>query len=100
MLRKWHCKVENRQAHKLKPQDTVVVDLGASGFYVIPGAPVSDIDPSAPRVCVGMADAGQSHESTARCKIPLERMPSNLFAYIMPEFQHCLLGIGIMCDKD
>jgi hypothetical protein len=27
-------------------------------------------------------------------------MPSGLFAHIMPGFQHSLLGIGIMCDKD
>ena len=100
MLRKWHRKVENRQAGKLKPRDTVIVDSGASGFYVILGAPDSDIDPSAPRVQVGTTAAGHSQESTARCKIPLEGTPADQFAHIMPGFQHSLLGIGIMCDKD
>ena len=76
------------------------MDSGASGFYVIPGAPVSDIDPSAPRVRLGTAAAGQLQESTARCRIPIKGMPSDLFAHIMPGFQHSLLGIGIMCDKD
>jgi hypothetical protein len=100
VLRKWHCKVENRRARKLEPQDTAIVDLGASGFYVIPGAPVSDIDPSAPRVSVGTVAAGQLHKSTARCKIPLKGMPPDLFARSMRGFQHSLLDIGIMCDKD
>ena len=27
-------------------------------------------------------------------------MPANLFAHIIPGFQHSLLGIDIMCDKD
>ena len=34
VLRKWHRKVENRQAHKIEPQDTVIVDSGVSGVYV------------------------------------------------------------------
>ena len=50
VLRKWHRKVENRQARKLEPRDTAIVDSGASWFYGITVAPVSDIDPSAPRV--------------------------------------------------
>ena len=36
----------------------------------------------------------------AQCKIPREGMPPDLFAHIMQECEHSLLGIGIMCDKD
>ena len=81
-------------------KDTVIVDSGASGFYTIPGALVSDINLLAPRVRVGTAAAYQLQEPTARYKIPLKEMLVDLFAHTKPGFQHILLGIVIMCDKD
>ena len=59
-----------------------------------------DINPSAPKVRVGTAADRQLQELTARCRIPLNGMPVDLFSHIMPGFQQSLLGIGIMCDKD
>jgi hypothetical protein len=76
------------------------VNLGASGFYAIPGALVSGVDPTVPRVCVYTAAEGQTQEYTAQYKISLDEISSGLFDHIIPCFQHIILRTGIMCDKD
>ena len=105
--KKWRRKLEKRTARNLKKKDqaifddrdTTIVDLGASGWYFTPNAPVSNIDPQASQIRVGTA-TGQPQLSSASCELPLEGMPPDLFGHIMPAFRHNLLGIGILCDKD
>ena len=45
-------------------------------------------------------EVGHAVKSAASCELPLQDIPPDLFGHIMPGFQHNLLGIGNMCDKD
>ena len=97
--RKWRRKLANRSARKLATKDTAIADLVASGWYLVPDAPVSNVNAHALKVRVGTA-TGQPQEFEAICELPLDDIPPGLFGHIMPSFPHNILGIGIMCDKD
>ena len=63
IARKWQRKLVNRVAAKLKKKnraifddrDTASVDSGASRWYFIPDAPLSNVDAQAPTIRVGTA---------------------------------------------
>ena len=44
-----------QMATKLAKQDTAIVDLGESGWYFTPDAPVSSVNKTAATISVGMA---------------------------------------------
>ena len=87
-----------RMATKLAKQDTAIVDLGASGWYFTPGAPVSNVNNAAATICVIIATV-QAQTSEASCELPLPDLPPGFFGHIMPGFTHNILGIGNLCDK-
>ena len=99
ITRKWRRKLTNGSARKLAMKDTAILESGASEWYLVPDAPVSNVNAHAPKVHVGTA-TGQPQESEVCCELPLGGMPPDLFGHIMSSFRHNLLGIGIMCDKD
>ena len=86
-------------ATKLAKQDTDIVESGASRWYFISGAPVSNVNNSVETIHVGTATV-QAQTSEASCELPLPDLPPELFGHIMPGFTHNLLGIGNLCDKD
>ena len=79
-------------------KDTAIIDLGASGWYLVRDAPVSNVNANAPKLRMGTA-TGQPQETEASCKLTLDGMPPGLFGHIMPSFRHNILGIGMICDK-
>ena len=105
--RKWQRKLVNRVAAKLKKKnraifddrDTAIVDSGASGWYFIPDAPVSNVDTQAPTIRVGTA-TGHPQVSAASCELPIEGISAGMFGRIMANFRHNLSGIGVLCGKD
>ena len=80
-------------------KDISIVDSGASGWYLVPDAPVSNVNAHAPKVFVG-TPIGHPHESEESYELLLDGMPPGLFGRIMPSLRHNILEIGIMCDKD
>ena len=80
-------------------KDTAIVNSGSSRWYLVPDAPVSNVNAHAPKVRVGTATS-HTQEFEASCELPLDGMPPGLFGHIMLSFRHNLLGIGIMSDKD
>ena len=85
-------------ATKLAKHDTAIVDSGASGWYLTPGAPVSNVNKTAAKIRVGTA-TGQEQTSEASCELPLPDLLPGLFGHIMPGFTHNIFGIGNICDK-
>ena len=99
IARKWERRLAVQMATKLAKQGTDIVDSGASGWYVTPGAPVSNVNNAAATIRVGTA-MGQAQTSEASCELPLPDLPPGLFGHIMHGFTHNLLGIGNIFDKD
>ena len=97
---KWQRKLGNRAARKLAKQ-TAIVDSGASDIFLMSGAPMVDVDETAPKVCVGTA-AGQPESSSATCRLARPDLPDDVptSGHVMPGFHHNLLGIGKFCDAD
>ena len=96
--RKWERRLAVQMATKLANQDTSIVDLGASGCYFTPGAPVSNVNKTAAKIRVG-TETGQAQTSEASCEFPLPDLPPGLFGHIIPGFTHNIFGIGNICDK-
>ena len=92
-------KIKTKRLAIFDDRDTAIVESGASGWYLIPDAPVSNVNPHAAKICVGTA-TDQPQFSSASCKFPFDGMPPCLFGHIMLAFWHNLLGIGILCNKD
>ena len=75
---------------------TAIIDSGASDIYFPPGAPVANINPSAPLTHVGDT-AGNSYQSSARASHLLTNLPVKE-GNIMPTFKHNLVGVNKLCD--
>ena len=67
----------------------------------MPGAPVININKSAPKITVGTA-SGQPFESSATCEMALPELKDEiaLDGHMMPGFKHNLAGISKWCDED
>ena len=74
--------------------DTAVVDSGASGIYLTPSSPYTDIKTAAPPINVGTA-AGTRYTSIASCNLQLPTLPVR-GGHIIPGFQHNLVCIGYL----
>ena len=92
-------KIQKKKREIFDNKNTAIVNLGASGWYFTPDAPLSKVDAQASKIRVGTA-TGQPQVSTASCELPIKGIPTGIFGHIMPSFHHNLLGIGVLCDKD
>jgi hypothetical protein len=77
--------------------DSAIADTGASGYYLTPRAPCTNINPRAAPILVGAA-GGAPHRSSASCDVPLPQLPT-VAGHVMPTFHHNLMGIGPLCDQ-
>ena len=87
----------NTEEISLPSTDTAIVDSGASGIYLIPTAPCTDINTTAPPVKVGTA-SGTLYISSASCNLNLHILPAR-GGHIILGFQHNLLGIDPLCYR-
>ena len=94
IARKWERRLAMQIAIKIAKQDTAIVDLGASGWYFTPDAPISNLNKTAATILVGTA-TGQAQTSEASCELPLPDIPPGLFGHIMSVFTHNFLALGI-----
>ena len=80
--------------------DTAIVDSGSSGVYLDKDTPSTNINPSAPTMCVG-TDTGKVQQSAAVCTLVLPQLPTAASkGQILPTFVLSLVGVGTLCDSD
>jgi hypothetical protein len=80
---------------KLPSSHTGIADSGTSGFYFVPGAPVSNFNPQAPAVGVQVANGlpEQSVASVTLASAP-SLPPAVMQGHVMPSFPYTLIGLG------
>ena len=84
---------------QLPPSHTGIASSGASGFYFVPCAPVSNLDHQAPTVGVHVANGlpARSVASATLASAP-SLPPAAMQGHVMPSFPHTLIGLGPFAD--
>ncbi len=79
--------------------ETSIADSGATSFYFSSSAPVANLNPDAPTVCVRVAN-GQPEKSVASATLALvpSLSPEAMQGHVMPSFPHTLIGLGPFAD--
>ena len=79
--------------------DRVIADAGATGHFMIPGAPVIDIKPATKPLIINLPD-GETIQSTHTCKLNIPWLPEAATrAHIVPGLAHTsLVSIKVLCD--
>ena len=97
--RKTYILKENENS--LPPDQTVIVDSGATHLYIAPNATHGTLDTSASRIIVGKSN-GQVAISTANATLLFPQLASDFptTGYIIPTFTNTLIGIGPICDAN
>ena len=83
----------------LPPEQTGIVDSGATHLYIAPNAPYGQLNTTAKKIRVGTAN-GQVAISTAKATLPIPQLAADFptTGYIMPKFTNTLIGVGPICD--
>jgi hypothetical protein len=78
---------------------TGIADSGASSFYFSSSAPVANLNPKAPTVCVRVANGlpERSVVSTTLALVP-SLPPTAMQGHVMLSFPHTLIGLGPFAD--
>ena len=99
LTRKTYIPEENENS--LPPEQTGIVDSGATHLYIAPNAPHGTMDTSASIIRVGTSKV-QVTISTATAMLPIPKLSAELptMGYIMPTFTNTLIGIGPICDAN
>ena len=97
--RKTYVSEENDSS--LPPEQTGIVDSGATHLYIAPNAPHGQLDTSASRIRVGTENR-QVTISTAKATLPIPQLAADFptTGYIMPTFTNTLIGVGPICDAN
>eukprot|EP00978_Attheya_sp_CCMP212_P008669 scaffold20390_cov59-Attheya_sp.AAC.1 len=79
--------------------DQAVADAGATGNFMVPGAPVTNISPTKKPIVINLPDGSQI-KSTHTCKIDNPDLPQEArHAHIVPGLAHTsLVSIKMLCD--
>jgi hypothetical protein len=79
--------------------DQAIADAGATGHFVLPGAPVTDIRTATNPLVINLPD-GEKITSTHTCRLNLPWLPERARdAHIVPGLAHTsLVSIKILCD--
>jgi hypothetical protein len=84
--------------NQLHSTHTGIIDSDASGTYFAPNAPVTNLNPHAPTICVGKA-TGQLLTSSASSTLDLPSLPlAARDGHVMSSFKHTLISVGKLCD--
>jgi hypothetical protein len=80
-------------------QDQAIADAGATGHFVIPGTPVTNITPAIHPLRINLPD-GKTLVSTHTCRLNVPWLPEKAKeAHIVPGLAHAsLVSIKILCD--
>jgi hypothetical protein len=76
-----------------------IADAGATGHFVLPGTPVTDIAPATQPLTINLPD-GETLISTHTCRLHVPGLPAQAReAHIVPGLAHAsLVSIKILCD--
>ncbi len=79
--------------------NTAIADTGATDHYFMTTAPLTDINPDAPRTTIRTA-TGEQCTSTARAQLAIPAIPSEAArtGHIIPGLTNNLLSLGKLCD--
>ena len=79
--------------------DQAIADAGATGHFMIPGAPVIDVRPATKPLIINLPD-GETIQSTHTCKLNIPWLPEEATrAHIVPGLAHTsLVSIKVLCD--
>ena len=79
--------------------DEAIADAGATGHFMVPGAPVLDVRPATKPLIIHLPD-GETIKSTHTCKLNLPWLPeAATAAHIVPGLAHTsLISIRVLCD--
>ena len=79
--------------------DNAIADAGATGHFVLPGAPVLDVQPAKKPLIINLPD-GEVIKSTHTCRLNLPWLPEEATrAHIVPGLAHTsLVSIKVLCD--
>ena len=93
--------VSNKTDKHLPPEQTGLVDSGATHIYIAPNAPYKKMDTTGKNIRVGTAN-GQVANSTAMATLPIPQLKAQFptKGYIMPKFTNTLIGVDPICDVD
>ena len=93
--------ISEEKEDRLPPEQTVIVDSGATHLYIAPNAPHGPLDTSASRIRVGTKNV-QVAISTAKAKLPIPHLAADLptTGYIMPTFTNTIIGFGPIYDAN
>ena len=93
--------VSEKTTKHLPPEQTGILDSGATHIYIAPNAPYEKMDATGKNIRVGTAN-GQVTNSTAMATLPIPRVKADFptKVYIMPTFTNTLIGVGPICDAD
>ena len=93
--------VSNRTYKHLPPEQTGILDSGATHIYIAPNALYEKMDTTGKHIRVGTAN-GQVANSTAMATLTIPQIKADFptKGYIMPTFTNTLIGVGPICDAD
>jgi hypothetical protein len=79
--------------------DQAIADAGATGHFILPGTPVSDIQPASKPLAINLPN-GEKIMSTHTCRLNVPWLPEKAReAHIVPGLAHAsLVSIKILCD--
>ena len=79
--------------------DQAIVDAGATGHFMIPGAPVIDVRPATKPLIINLPD-GETIQSTHTCKLNIPWLLEEATrAHIIPGLAHTsLVSIKVLCN--
>ena len=85
----------------LSPEQTGIVDSGATNLYITPKSPYGQLNTTAKKIRVGTAN-GQVAISTAKATMPIPQLAADfpIAGYIMPTFTNTIIGVGPICDAN
>ena len=93
--------VSNKTDKHLPPEQTGLVDSGATHIYIAPNAPYKKMDTTGKYIRVGTAN-GQVANSTAMATLPIPQVNADFptKGYIMPTFTNTFIGVVCFCGAD
>ena len=93
--------VSEGNENSLPPEQTGIVDSGATHLYIAPNAPYDQLDTTASTIIVGTTN-GQVALSTVKATLTIPQLAADFptAGYIMPTFTNTLIGVGPICDAN
>ena len=93
--------VSEGNENSLPPEQTVIVDSGATHLYIAQNAPHGQLDTTTSKIRVGTINV-QVEISTAKTTLPIPQLAADFptTGYIMPTFTNTLIGVGPICDAN